>query len=177
MNEPTPNPKKPTKASPVDEDLEENLLEEARTEVGYADSKASFVLAGLSIGFSALLGGILANDWRPTDLESVFEVLWWVGAGLAALSVVSAVSAVWPRTGNSSLDRPIYYWGQVAQLQKKADLSESLDSNPPVRASRTRDQIWHLSRLVARKYYWVRVAIVLGGLAALAFTVVGLGQL
>ena len=177
MSEPGEKFNETAQAPLIDEGLEEVLLQEARIEVGHADTKASFVLAGLSIGFSALLSGILSNDWRPTDLEPHFEFIWWVGAVLAMLSVVSAVSAVWPRTGDSSLDRPVYYWGQVAQMDEMADLSDALNSNPPVRAARTRDQIWHLSQLVARKYRWVRVAIVLGGIAALAFAVVGLGEL
>lgn len=44
--------------------VEDELLAEARTEVGYADQKASIILAALGIGFSAFLAGTYASDWR-----------------------------------------------------------------------------------------------------------------
>jgi Family of unknown function (DUF5706) len=90
-------------APPVEERrVEAAMLAEARADIGYADHKASMVLAALGIGFSALLGGLFASDWLPTDLVGWAEVLWWIGGLLAVASVIFAGLAVWPRVGNPS---------------------------------------------------------------------------
>ena len=64
-------------------EVELSILAEARNEVGAADHKASMVLAVLGIGFGALLAGLIARDWSPTELDVPGRTVWYVGALLA----------------------------------------------------------------------------------------------
>lgn len=157
--------------------IEADLLAEARTEVGYADHKASVVLAALGIGFSAFLGGVFASDWRPGDLSDSGRVWWWLGAICASVAVGCAAAAVWPRTGRKTKTGPIYYWGQAAQAKSIAELDTRFETDPPERAKRTRHQLFHLSHLVQKKYRWVRAAIGFGAVATVLFALSGLTEL
>jgi hypothetical protein len=157
--------------------IEADLLSEARTEVANADHKASVVLAALGIGFSAILGGVLASNWRPSDLSDNGQACWWFGTVCVSISMVCASLAVWPRTGEKSKIGPIYYWGQVAQTKCIEELIKRFETDPPDRANRTMHQLFHISHLVQRKYLWIRSAIGFGAAAALFFALSGLTEL
>lgn len=145
------------------------MLAEARNEVGAADHKASMVLAVLGIGFGAVLGGLIARDWNPGELNLAGRLLWWAGAASATLSVLCAASAVWPRFRLPPKNRDVFYWGHVAAYPGLAELGKALDRFPPSLEDRTRHQLFELSRIVARKYQCVRAAMRLSGLAAPLF--------
>lgn len=138
--------------------VEEAMLTEARAEVGAADHKASMVLTALGVGFGALLGGLLAGDWAPQQLSSGFEVVWWVGAASAVAAVASASLAVWPRWDASDIEDGIYYWGHVAKLDSLTEARKQVASSRACPEDRAIHQLWHLSRIVARKYSFVRWA-------------------
>lgn len=163
----------------VDGGYLETLLAESRVEVGYADHKASMVLASLGIGFSAFLGGLYASSWEPSDLPLVGTLFWWSGAVGALLSVAAAALAVWPRTGDDtiSVERPVYYWGQVAEVDSPQVLIEKLAEHPPDAKRRSVDQLHALSKLVATKYSWVRWALRCAGGAAAMLVASGLIEL
>lgn len=155
------------KGSPSEVELA--MLAEARNEVGAADHKASMVLAVLGIGFGAVLGGLIARDWTPGELNLTGELLWWTGALTAAASVVSAAAAVWPRFTLPPKSRDVFYWGHVATYQNLEELDTALDRHPPRLEDRTRHQLFELSRIVARKYTCVRAAMRLSMVAAPLF--------
>lgn len=167
LDEGPPDDARPdTTAVPVDPfEVELSILAEARHEVGAADHKASMVLAVLGIGFGALLGGLLARDWSPGDLTPLGQVVWSVGALLAGGSVAGAALAVWPRFTVPPPSPQVYYWGHVAAFGSRQALDASLDDEPPTLPARTRHQMYELSRIVARKYHWVRVAMRLAALS------------
>lgn len=150
-------------------EVERSILEEARTEVGYADHKASMVLAALGIGFGALLGGFLADDWQPAELDSWSEVSWWFGAVSSVAAVACAAAAVWPRYRKTRPVQTIHYWGDVAAFSSLADLETHLDATPPDLQTRVRYQMWELCRIVRTKYAFIRAALLLGGVAVVAF--------
>lgn len=150
------------------------ILAEARNEVGAADHKASMVLAVLGIGFGAVLGGLIARDWSPGDLNGFGRSTWTVGALLAGGSVFSAGSAVWPRFTVPAKTREVHYWGHVAALESSHELTEILDEQPPSLTDRTRHQMFELSHIVARKYAWVRTAMRLAAASVPFFLVAGL---
>lgn len=160
-------------ASTVSSDtgLEQAILEEARAEVSSADHKASMVLAALGIGFGAVLGGLLAGDWAPSNLPGWGEVLWWSGAALATASVTSAAMAVWPRYRPSRQDEPVTYWAHVARFSSYEELCSHLDTHPTTTANRTRRQMWEISLIVTKKYRYVRTAFVFAGTSILLFLV------
>jgi hypothetical protein len=139
------------------------MLAEARTEVSYADHKASMVLAALGIGFGAALGGLLAGDWRPSDLGDG-EPWWWVGVVLAGMAVVSSAAATWPRFRTPRRPpRDMYFWGQVAAFRSFDEFSAALDQAPPDPDARARHQLWEVSRIVRMKYTLLRIAFLTAG--------------
>jgi hypothetical protein len=150
-------------------DIERLMLDEARIEVSFADHKASMVLAALGIGLGALFGGILAGDWNPRAQEGLDELVWWIGAVLAAGSVLLAACAVWPRYSKHTPGDGVYYWGHVARFSSLEQLSEHMERTPPLLVDRTRHQLWEMSRIVSFKYRLIRGAFVLAGLGAAAF--------
>lgn len=163
----------------VDDDLLEALLAETRTEVGYADHKASLVLAALGIGFSAFLGGLYASSWEPGDLPSAGPWFWYAGAVVALVAVVAAGVAVFPRTGKTDYgeNRPIYYWGQISKTGSKEQFVSSLVAHPPDAKDRTVDQLYVLSRVVSRKYWWVKASLWAALLAGVLLIAAGLFEL
>jgi hypothetical protein len=149
---------------------EEAMLAEARVEVSYADHKASMVLAALGIGFGALIGGLLAGDWRPAD-QGDGELAWWVGLGFAVAAVSCAAAAVWPRYPPQGKSEGVYFWGDVASMKSFDELAKRLDKAPPSLGVRTRSQLWALSRTVSTKYRLIRGAFMGAALAIVAFAV------
>lgn len=139
--------------------MESAMLAEAREDLAKADQKATLVLATLGIGFGAVLGGVLAGGWNPTQLFGAGEVLWWIGTGLFAIAVVLAGTAVWPRYDAGDASAGIYYWAHVASFESLASLSAALDSTDPDMAYRTRNQLWSISRIVEIKYRSVRASM------------------
>lgn len=156
------------------EETELGMLVEARSEVGTADHKASMVLTALGVGFGALLAAVVAGDWSPDELAGLFEWLWWVGAALAAGSVVAAALAVWPRWDEGETFQHPHYWGHVARYESVQDLAAALDQGDVEESDRTRSQLWKLSQIVALKYTWVRRAFLLAGSSAIPLLVSGL---
>lgn len=153
----------------ADEAVERAMLAEARAEVALADHKASMVLAALGIGFAAVLGGFLAGDWDPSELSGSAAVLWWVGAVLALASVIAVAAAVWPRFKTSDVDAGIAYWGHIATYKSLSALAGALDEQKGDGGSRTRQQLWRVSRIVRTKYNLVRLSFVLAGVAVALF--------
>jgi Family of unknown function (DUF5706) len=152
-----------------DVNVEQIMLDEARIEVSYADHKASMVLAALGIGLGAVLGGVVAGDWKPADQDGLGEPVWWVGGALAVLSVVLAAGAVWPRYSRHRAGDGVYYWGDVAKFKSVDQLSQHLDVAAPAPGDRTRHQLWELSRIVSKKYALIRWAFIAIALAVAAF--------
>lgn len=150
--------------------VEEAMLAEARIEVSYADHKAALVLASLGVGFGAVIGGLLAGDWKPAD-QGDGEWAWWFGVCLAVASVALAAGAVWPRYPRRGDSEKIYFWGDVASLTSYDQLSKRLDEVPPLAGDRTRRQLWVLSSIVMTKYRLVRAAFVAAALAVVTFAI------
>ena len=111
------------------------MLAEARADIGYADHKASMVLAALGIGFSAVLGGLFASDWRPTDLTGWAEFFWWVGGVSAVASVIFAGLAVWPRIGDPDPTH-VYYWATYSRAS--TPIGHSANTWTRTRSTRSR---------------------------------------
>lgn len=150
------------------------MLAEARADVVFADQKASMVLAALGIGFGALIGGLLAGDWRPSKLNGLGEAIWWAGAVAAVVSVASAACAVWPRYSTKEAPKEISYWGHVAHFDSVEGFIAALDETPVDHLHRTRHQLWRLSRIVRTKYRLVRGAIGSAAAAGALFLIAAL---
>ncbi|WP_148040153.1 Pycsar system effector family protein [Cryobacterium tepidiphilum] len=125
------------------------------------------LLAALGIGFGLVLSGQLAGDWSPDSLSARGASAWWVGAALAVASVAMVAMAVWPRFHAADLSGGIAYWGHVASYGSVQEFSEALEGNAMAAPDRTVHQLWHLSRLVRRKYAWIRRSMCVAGVAVL----------
>lgn len=158
----------------ADDAVEKAMLAEARAEVALADHKATMVLTALGVGAGAVVGGLLAGDWEPSEYEALSEVVWWLGAAIAVLAVVSAASAVWPRYAAKDLSNGIFYWGHVATFDNLADFEAALDNDASSAKDRTRHQLHRLSLIVKRKYDRVRLAMGSAGVAGVLFLLAGL---
>ncbi|WP_136709318.1 Pycsar system effector family protein [Agromyces sp. H66] len=147
------------------------MLAESRAEVVQADQKASMLLAALGIGFGLVLSGQLAGDWDPSRLSVAGESAWWVGAAFAAASVVVAAAAVWPRYHADDLESGIAYWGHAASFDSAEEFKRAFTSRAMSSSDRINHQLWHLARLVNKKYSLVRWAMRLAAAAAAAIAV------
>lgn len=150
------------------------MLAETRAEVAVADHKASMVFAASGIGLSAVLGGVLAGSWQPSSLTGVWELVWWVGAVLAVTAVASSALAVWPRYRTSDPAVGFYYWGDVARCGSCDAFVDAFREESASQTDRTLRQLWTLSRIVDRKYFYVRAAFVLLAASAPLFLLAGL---
>ena len=81
---------------------------------------------------------------------------------------------MWPRFTVPPPSPQVYYWGHVAAFGTREALDASLDAQPPTLPARTRHQLYELSRIVARKYHWVRVAMRLAGASVPFFVLAAL---
>lgn len=141
--------------------LVRRMLAEAREDVANADQKASTVLAGLGVGVGAVVGGVLAGDWRPTSLQFPAMVLWWAGTVAVVAAMACAAFAVWPRYNGRDTAEGVHSWAHVASYRSVAAFSAALDTTEPL--ARTRYQLWEISKIVATKSRLVRWALGLAG--------------
>lgn len=161
-------------SQPAGGEFEATMLAEARAEVLHADHKATLVLTGLGVGGGALLAGVIAGDWQPSRYHAPGEAIWWFGVAASLLSVVFAAIAVWPRWNADDVANGVFYWGHVATFDSEAQLASALGRQSKTHIERDRHQLFQLSRIVARKYRWVRRAM---SSAAIAGCVFGLAAL
>lgn len=145
------------------------LLTEAREELNRADAKASFAFAGVSIGLSAVVAGMIGGDWHPSDLTpECAQVAWWAGALGGIAAVVFLAAAVYPRTVHShKAGTAIRFFGHAAEMKSVDALRAALERDASLDA-RAFDQLWEVSRIVKKKYTHLRRAFrCLGGGAVL----------
>lgn len=140
----------------------QRMVDEARDDVQHADQKASLMFAVLGVGFGAVVGGQLSGSWMYTTLSAGGQLCWWSGGIAAALAVVAAGLAVWPRYKTN--DRPAYgvtYWGHIASFGGPAELKIAMEKPDETDGVAAYHQLWSLSRLVQKKYFYVRASLLL----------------
>lgn len=151
--------------------LIQQLLLEARADVVQADQKASVLLAGLGIGFGAVIGGEMAGDFDPGQLPVAGGILWWAGCLTAAGAVWAAAAAVWPRYKlDDAPTHGVSYWGHAAAYEAVADLQKAFRERDHDDFDRHSHQLFRLSKVVLTKYRWIRSAMIAGGAAAALLT-------
>jgi len=150
----------------------QQMLDQARDDVKHADQKASLLFAVLGVGFGAVVGGQLSGGWAYTSLSPKGQVCWCLGGVAASLAVLAAGLAVWPRYKTSDL--PTYgptYWGHIASLRTPADVKDALERPDQTNGVSAYHQLWSLSRLVLKKYFYVRTALVFAAGSGLVLAV------
>jgi hypothetical protein len=97
-----------------------------------------------------------------------------LGAVLALCSVGTAAYSLWPRYRRNRRPAEVYYWGHVAGFENIQDFVASLETSTVTGIERVQHQLWHVSRVVHRKYTLIRVALLLAGAASVIFVLIGI---
>ena len=150
-------------------DYANQLLSETREEVGRADTKAAILLSASGIIVSVLV----ATDW--TNSSSVRTLPPWsqdvlVGAAvLLGLGIFLLGLAVLPRSVSArAVQRPPYFFGEVADYKDdETRLLKDLESASNHTLQRTSNQLLIISKIVLRKYRYVRYGLLCLGLGTL----------
>jgi hypothetical protein len=151
--------------------LTQRLLAETREELNRADGKAAMLFAIFGIGFAAVLAGIIAGDWSPTDLAAAAEVVWWIGAACAVGAVVSISSAIWPRLDSDHASGRVTYFAHVVGYRSRDALRDAIERQAADAGERPLEQLQAISGIVVAKYRLVRAGLVLYGVGASACAV------
>lgn len=150
------------------QEMAQRMLDEARADVVHADQKSSLLLAGLGVGFGAVVGGQLTAGWDSSGLTVSGQIVWWLGVVSAIVAVGMSAWAIWPRYKLDDSPRyGITYWGHVAAFENATELRDALKDQEVTSLDRTAHQLFMLSRLVLKKYRRVRAALILAGSAGL----------
>lgn len=140
------------------------LLAEARAELGHADQKAATLLAALMVVVSVVSAALLAGQWSPESLSSRSSLAWWCAAALTAVAIACLGAAVWPRTGPRRPPTGATYFGDIAQFGDASALDTALKKQDA--DERVISQLLIVSKVVTRKYAYIRAGMVAAGAAA-----------
>ncbi len=152
------------------------LLAEAREEVGRADSKVSILLAAAGVAGSVLAGASVAEGASLTHLPLWAEILGALGLGSYVLGTSALGLALLPRTRHHSAPDKLYFFGHVATYRTPETLAPALERAAECSEHRTIDQLWHVSRIIVRKYQLLRAGMVLLAIGLLLFATVALAS-
>lgn len=148
--------------------LASDLLRETREEVGRADGKASTLLGAVVIVLGLFVAAILAGSWTPLRLPVVAALLWWIGAGFAGLGVVLLCTCIYPNVGNQLTKQVLGYFGHINLYDTREELAEALREHAERPLDRLTDQLFVISRIVQRKYRFMRWGMQSLGIAVIA---------
>jgi hypothetical protein len=131
----------------------ERVLAWGREELTRADTKASILLAGSVAVIAAVVAGVVAGGWTPTELTRWRELVWWAATVAAGLAVLLLAAAIYPRTmRRNGRPQAIAYYGDVVALKDRNELRTALERSARRDMDRLIDQVYQVSRIVKRKY-------------------------
>jgi len=136
-----------------------DLLKETREELTRADSKASTLMAAVMIVYGVIIAAAFAGQWSPFSLKVSAAAVWWLMAGTSIIVLGALMVCIYPRTGNKVAKGLPAYYRHVLQYETLDDLVRGLRDGGATPLDRTSNQLYAISRIVARKYTCLRVAI------------------
>jgi Family of unknown function (DUF5706) len=74
------------------------MLVDAQIEVGRADQKGTILLVTTGAAAGLVFAGLLGGQWRPHELPSQVEWIWWTGMFFWLLGILMLVGAIHPRS-------------------------------------------------------------------------------
>ncbi|MFF8956289.1 Pycsar system effector family protein [Streptomyces sp. NPDC014894] len=157
-----PAPAAPPRPAPLEPTPAERLLNELRTEIARADSKASVLVAALGMTAGVFSGVLAGRDWTPRELSGPATAVWWTGAGFFALALSALLLAVLPRYGGSRWQpgQPLTYFGDVRQAARTGQLAAALASTEQTPAAGLTAALTETSHIAARKHQWIRAGLI-----------------
>lgn len=149
------------------------LLDETREEVRMADAKAATLLAASGIAVTLLLGLDASRGSSLRTLPNWSAALLLLACTATVVGIGLLGLAVLPRSTTSTKDRvPPYFFGEVARYgMDEGRLMKDLAQAPQQITERTVSQLLVVSRIVVRKYRYVRYGLLCFSFAALLATV------
>ncbi|MFI6445052.1 Pycsar system effector family protein [Kitasatospora sp. NPDC050543] len=141
----------------------ERLLADLRQEVARADTKGSVLVGAQGMAAAVLVGVLTSGGWRPDSLTSPGQVLWWTGAVGFLASLGALLMAVMPRY-RSRAWRPGMPLTHFADIRSAAGhgpsaLEEALRETERAPQAAILTSLTENSRIVAGKYWWLRVGM------------------
>ena len=146
----------------------QEMLREAREELVRADAKASLVLASSGVALGALMAGLLAGSWGPSDLGNSIEWLWWLGAVAGGYGLYRLAKSVYPQTDRKG-EAPtvLAYYGDInKETGDLATLKQRLAESSAQASDRHVDQLRQVSKIVGEKYAGIKTGLLMLGVAA-----------
>jgi hypothetical protein len=146
-----------------------DLLDRTRAEVSLADNKASILLAGVLAAAGGVSAALVAGGWSPGGESRFTALLFWGCALFLVGTVVCLALVVYPRqvTGPERSSTVLGYFADVAALPGPNALHDALADDRRDHFEVVVDQLWRISRIVARKYGYLQL-----GMRLLAITFV-----
>jgi hypothetical protein len=74
------------------------MLVDAQIEVGRADQKGTILLVTTGAAAGLIVAGLLGGQWRPHELPSQVEWIWWTGMFFWLAGILMLVGAIHPRS-------------------------------------------------------------------------------
>ncbi|MER7044492.1 MULTISPECIES: Pycsar system effector family protein [Streptomyces] len=160
--DPAPDISAPAPRPAADPSTAERLLNEMRTEIARADSKASVLVAALGMTAGVFSGLLAGRGWTPRELSGPASAVWWAGATAFALALIALLLAVLPRYGNArwTPGQPLTYFGDVQQAARTGQLAAALTALEPQPAAGLTTALTETSRIAARKHQWIRTGLI-----------------
>jgi len=155
----------------------QDLLARTRSEVSLADNKASILLAGVLAATGGISAALVAGGWTPADENGLTASLFWGCILFLVGTVLCLALVVYPRQiGNAGRPGKVLgYFGDVAALPGPDALRKAFADDRRDHFEVVVDQLWRISRIVARKYGFLQlgmrllaITFVLGALTATA---------
>jgi hypothetical protein len=127
------------------------LHKETREELIRVDGKIGVLLRAFLVAVAVVAAGIIAGNWRPSNLDFSDQIVWWCGVALVVVALIRLVAALVPRTLHSKPPQGVpRYYADIASLSSADDLIAILDNASE--SARIADQTYELSKIVVRKY-------------------------
>lgn len=137
------------------------MLAESREELTRADAKASILLGSVGIFFSVIFAGMMSGPWTPSKMGAPYSTLFYVGIAVGIAGLVSLGWSIMPRVKNARRKGEVAYFGDVVSCADAAELHDCLEKTAACHSSsRSERQLHAVSRIVHRKYLWIRVSLV-----------------
>jgi hypothetical protein len=163
----------PAPSSTETERLARDLLDRTRAEITQADNKAAILLAGVLAVAGGIVAAIGAGKWNPVHKPWYVAVPFWAATAAMVAAITCLAAAIYPRSRARTAQKltAVGYFADVVALES-TDQLRGLLSEPGAQFDFWIDQIWHTSAIVNRKYWLVRRAFGLLGVALVLAVVV-----
>lgn len=133
------------------------VVADLRAEVIHADSKASMLIAAMSLGLAAPIGMTSIDGSGLSALLARLGCLMWFLALGCLLKVLT------PRYRRSAwtTGATLASFADIDRAARAGHLAKALNSTGPAEQSGLVDTAADLSRIIVLKYRWIRTALVL----------------